>query len=321
MVIPMTHKQHFDFYVASCEKDGGIYECRYSGGKAGILSVTHLDRPMYMITDGEKMHVILREYFDKSHSAIVSLDIENGKLTNCSDAISTEGVVACHLCKLDGAIYAVNYLSGSITKPGYKTVTHSGSGPNRKRQDMPHTHYIESFDGKYLLSTDLGTDEIYVYDKDLNEISRAKVPEGHGARHLAYAGGYVYCANELKSTVSVFEYSDGRLNIKNTIGTLPSDFKGESTVAAIRIKDGYVYVSNRGHDSISVMKIEGDSLRLVTTVPCGGESPRDFDIFGNLLICTNETSGNVTFFEIKNSIPLRLEAELKIKSALCVCKK
>ena len=109
--------------------------------------------------------------------------------------------------------------------------------------------------------------------------------------------------------------------LRNTVKALPEGYDGESTIAAIRIKDGYVYVSNRGHDSISVMQITGDSLRLEATVPCGGKSPRDFDIFGNLLICTNETSGNVTFFEIENAIPTRLEAELRIASALCVCKK
>jgi len=316
----MTHKQHFDFYVASCEKDGGIYKCRYSEGKSEILGKTQLDRPMYMIIRGSNMHVILRECFDGAHSGIITLNTENGELYQTGSAVSTEGVVACHLCTLGDDIYAVNYLSGSITRLGIRTVTHSGSGPNPARQEMPHTHFVESFDSKYLLCTDLGTDEIYVYDKDLNEISRASVPSGHGPRHLAYSNGYVYCANELMSTVSVFGYSNGTLTPINTVSTLPEDFSGKSTAAAIRICDGYVYVSNRGHDSVSVMKIKGDSLELVTTVPCGGKGPRDFDIFDGILICTNEVSGNVTFFELKNAIPERISTELKISSALAVAK-
>lgn len=79
-----------------------------------------------------------------------------------------------------------------LTRLPDTVVVHSGSGINPKRQEMPHTHYINSFDGKYLLCCDLGTDEVYTYDKNLCEVSRDRVPSGHGARHLAYTNGCVY---------------------------------------------------------------------------------------------------------------------------------
>lgn len=177
---------------------------------------------------------------------------------------------------------------------------------------------FNSFDGKYLLCCDLGTDEVYTYDKNLCEVSRARVPSGHGARHLAYTNGCVYCANELMSSVSFFDYNDGVLNYITTVKTLPDDFYEESTVAAIRAKDNWLYVSNRGHNSISVFELCESVPRLKACVDCGGMSPRDFEIFGDLLVCTNENSDNVTFFDVSENIPARMNIELNIKSPLCV---
>lgn len=315
----MIRNQHYKFFIASCDESGGILSCEFKNGTVEIISQTLLDRPMYMSICQNKMYIILRAPFrDNNYSGIVSFDIENERLVNKSEVVSTGGVVACHLCVLDGNIYCTNYLSGSVTKLCDKLVTHSGKGKNPDRQEMPHTHYINSFDGKYLLCTDLGTDEIYTYDKDLREISRVSVPEGHGARHLSFANDCVYCANELGSTVSFFKYNEGILRYINTVSTLPENMEVESTVAAIRIKDDYLYVSNRGHDSITVFRILDNTPKFITTVNCGGRCPRDFNVFGDLLVCTNEKSDNVTFFSLRNGIPEKLDCELKIKSPLCV---
>lgn len=316
----MIHNQRCKFYVASCEKNGGIYLCEYADGKAEIIDKFGMDRPMYMTVRGKKMYVILREPFkDCNLSGIVSFDIEEDKsLARMSEISSSKGVVACHLCVFEGSVYCVNYLSGNVVKLPDVKVIHSGSSIHPIRQAVPHTHYINSFDEKYLLCCDLGTDGIYTYDKNLNEVSRAFVPKGHGARHLDFANGYVYCVNELKSTVSVFEYNNGKLIYKTTVSALPADYTGESAAAAIRVKEEYLYVSNRGHNSISVFKINNGFPKFVATVDCGGASPRDFNIFGNLLVCTNESSDNVTFFEITDGLPEKIDNELKIKAPLCV---
>ena len=318
MVTRMIHRQHCKFYVASCEEDGGIYLCEYRDGDAYVVDKTSLCRPMYMTCNKGRLYVILREAFKDKSSGVISYEIVEGVLKNPDDIVSTKGLVSCHLCVMEDDVYCVNYLSGNVIKLPDKVVFHSGKGANPQRQEMPHTHYINSFDGKYLLCCDLGTDEIYTYDKNLNELSRVRVPEGHGARHLAYNDNYVFCANELKSTISMFEYSDGILKYIDTYDALPYNVDIQSTVAAIRVKDNYIYVSNRGHDSISVFEILDKKVRFIKTVDCGGKSPRDFNIFGDLLVCANENSNNVTFFEIRDGIPVMVKTELKIKSPLCV---
>lgn len=51
----------------------------------------------------------------------------------------------------------------------------------------------------------------------------------------------------------------------------------------------FVYVGNRGHDSIAVLATSPD-LRLLATYPCGGRFPRDLALAedGRLLWVANE---------------------------------
>lgn len=318
-----------NIYIASCVKGGGIYH--YTLSENNVLDFcekTTLDEPMYMIIRNEKMYILLRQPDEKTNfSGELSIDIDGtGKLFAPSRIISTKGVVACHLEVSDDNIYAVNYVSGSVIKLPDTLVTHSGHGLHKVRQAAPHTHFVHaSPDGKYILVTDLGLDKIFVYNKDLKLVSEVSVPSGHGPRHLAFSsdGKIVYCVNELGSSVSIFSYSDGELKLQNTISALPKDFSGDNISAAIRIKDNYLYVSNRGHNSISVFEIK-DSYNIVLKecVDCGGNSPRDFNIIDDVLICTNEKSDNVTVFKLNNYIPeIISESELNIPSPLCVAYK
>ena len=139
-----------------------------------------------------------------------------------------------------------------------------------------------------------------MYDRDLKAVSSAKVPEGHGCRHLVCAGDgrTVYCANELASTVSVFDYHDGTLTLTDTVETLEAP-DPKNTAAAIRVHRGLVYVSQRGQDAVSVLRPEGRSLCLTGVYSCGGASPRDLIAAGDHLIVANENSDCVSFLRIR----------------------
>ena len=58
---------------------------------------------------------------------------------------------------------------------------------------------------------------IDMYDNELNLASEARVPDGHGARHLEFYGNRLYCVNELKSTLLVFELGDKSLKYVDTV--------------------------------------------------------------------------------------------------------
>lgn len=309
-------------YFLSCEKTGGIYHYLFENGKFQYLEKIQLDRPMYAIIRDNKMYVIIREIDTKTHfGGILAFDIaEKGNLKNSTKIENTNGIVPCHLEVTDNGHYVVNYLSGNIVKICEKTVTHEGKGVHPTRQEAAHTHYVcASLDKKHILCTDLGIDTIFVYDIDLNEEFAVKVPDGSGARHLCFSenGKYLYCVNELSNDVSVFEWNKGKPLFKNTYSAIP-DFDGESTAAAIRIKGEYLYISNRGADTISRFKIIGEKLELLENTFCGGKGPRDFNIIDDYIICANENSDNVTLLKLENGKPVLLDENIEIGSPLCV---
>ncbi len=312
----------YEFLVADCHPEGGIYRYLMSNGKTRLVGKLSIAEPMYMQIENEKLYIIIKAIDGAEESGLITYDICGNEFVNPSEIISTKGMVACHLWVSDSEVYCANYVSGSVIKMPDRLVELEGAGPNLPRQDKPHMHYItKTFDG-YILAVDLGTDSIITYDTDMNELWRSNVPAGHGARHLVFSkdNRYVYCINELAATVSVFGYDKGKLDLKGTYESLPRDFDGKNTAAAIRIsQDGkYLYVSNRGHDSITVFEIAGEELILRSITPCGGKSPRDFNVFNGQIICTNEESGNVTVFNVDGEKIEYMGEIMGLKRPLCV---
>ena len=305
-----------DVYVASCVETGGIYHYKMTDGKLSFADFTPMDRPMYMTIEDKKMYIVLRAPFENEDSGVVIYDLDDaGKLVNPTPVQSTRGAVGCHILVDKGEVYCANYISGSVIKMPEKLVTHTGSGVHLTRQSAPHCHFVGlTPDKKYICATDLGLDTIFLYHRDMTLHSKATVPAGHGVRHLAFSedGKWLFAANELRSTLSVFSYADGALRLVDTCELLPADFTGENLTAAIRVKDGKIYVSNRGYDTISQVSFADGKLTLEKNYPCGGKAPRDFAFAGEYLLSTNQDSNTVTVldsrrdFELQQTIPVEM---------------
>ena len=311
-------------YITNCAQDGGIMHYVVIDNKLCYKDTLPLDRPTYTVFRENKFYTLLRETDYNTHfGSLISGDIlDNGQLRITGNICSTEGICPCHLCIFDNNVFVTNYLSGNIVKIGHKSVKHSGHGVNPLRQEAPHTHsIIASPDGRYLLSADLGLDTVFVYDNDLNEISKATVPCGKGCRHLVFSndGKYLYCVNELSSDVSVFDFcaENGNLKYSKTFDcNLPNNT--ETTAAAIRLKDGKLYVSHRGANCITQFEINSDGgLKFISNTASGGSSPRDFDLIDNLIITANE-GGSIGVLSVNND-EIKLIDSINIgENPLCV---
>lgn len=117
--------------------------------------------------------------------------------------------------------------------------------------------------------------------------------------------------------MSVFAYKNGKAEL---IDTVKIDSKKESANgAAIRLsKDGnYLYVSLREENKVTMYEVNGEKLTFLQAVDCGGDSPRDLNIYGKYFIVCNEKSGNVAVFSVKDGLIDRRIGEISIKNALC----
>jgi 6-phosphogluconolactonase len=188
-------------------------------------------------------------------------------------------------------------------------------GPHRNQIEAgAHPHCV-SFDpsGRFLVAPDRGVDRIQVYRLDdstgkLAVNGYAPTRPGAGPRHLAFhpSKPWAYVCDELDSTVTAYTWDSehGALTAFQVIPTLPETFMGRNSPAEIQAAPSgrFVYVSNRGHDSIVTFDIDSATGRLT---PLGWEStrgrtPRFFtlDPTGGLLYSANLQSHNIVAFRI-----------------------
>ncbi|MFJ9858372.1 lactonase family protein [Streptomyces albogriseolus] len=259
---------------------------------------------------------------EREDGAVTAVRLSDREVLGSS---ATGGSSPCHLSVHPGGrfLLSADYGSGSVAvhrietsgAPGERTdlVTHSDPAPGPGQQG-PHAHqFVTAPDGGHVLAVDLGTDTVYTYRLDekagtLTEVSRATARAGAGPRHLAFhpGGRYAYLANELDDTVTVcaYEPGSGRLTIGDPQPTGSEPDSGTNYPAQLVVTgDGrYAYLANRGHDSVARYAVEEDGarLRLLGTVPVGGDFPRHLALSpdGGLLFTANQRSGDVSVFRV-----------------------
>ncbi len=254
------------------------------------------------------------------------------------------GADPTHLCVAAGRLHTANYGSGSVGSlaldgplgaPGtlLGVLRHTGSGPDPDRQEGPHAHAVHPAPGGWLLTTDLGTDTVRVCSTGPDGAARVhrelRVRPGSGPRHLAFHpdGRHVYCVNELDSTLTLLTWDAGTggLTAGATVPTAPAAGPGgvrnHPSEAVVSADGRFVWVANRGHDSIAVLDLRADRVPVPrTTVPCGGSWPRDLalDPVTGRLYAANERSGDVTWFDVGRDGTPHRAGSLPVPAASCV---
>lgn len=270
-----------------------------------------------------------------------------GRLQNLNQ-VFTHGKGACHI-SIDNTgkwVFISHYGSGTLSVlpvlargtlgDTIQTIQFTGSSVTR-RQQAPHIHSIQvSPDNQFVYVADLGSDKTWIFRLDqktgmLSPTTRefARSEPGSGPRHFVFhpVADYLYLAEELSNTVSVFQRdrSDGGLTPIQRLSTLPVDFTDPNTVADIHITSDakWLMVTNRGHNSIALFKVGMDSeLTLVRNYPVEGDHPRNFmiDPDDTFVMVANRNTDNISFFRIdaKDS-SLQFEGKsLKVPAPVCL---
>ena len=201
---------------------------------------------------------------------------------------------------------------GRLSEPFY-TDQHTGT-PLSPRQPGPKAHGIAfSKDSKFAYVAELGLDRVYSYRIDVanhvvtpSDPPFVSLPGGSGPRRLQLHpnGRFLYVNHETDSKVTVFEVHDTRLTAVQTISTRPDGYSANNSTAEIQIdREGkWLYVSNRGHDSLALYSVDPGkgTLTLVEHIPSLGRTPRNITIdpSNEYLFCANQNGENVVVFGI-----------------------
>ena len=134
--------------------------------------------------------------------------------------------------------------------------------------------------------------------------------EPEGPRHLCFHPDLdvVYSSNEQGSSVTAYSFNSdqGTLTPFQTVPTLPEDYSGQNSCSQIQITPTgkFLYVPNRGHNSIACFSVDTSDGRLMPIGQVPTESgPRAFslDPQGNFLYAAGLESGRLACYRVDSS--------------------
>lgn len=333
----------------------GVYVYRFdaASGKLDSLGVAaETPNPTFLAIHpaGKYLYAAneIGNYNGQRAGSVSAFRIEPGGKLTALNTVSSKGSGPAHISvdRAGKAVLAANYGGGSVAllpiaedgslKEATAFAQHTGSSVNRSRQREPHAHSINpSPDNRFAIAADLGTDKLMVYKMDVakgtlepNQPPFASAAPGAGPRHLAFHPklAVAYNINEMGNTITVWDWNAkaGVLTEKQSVGTLPADWKGNNTTAEVVVHPSgkFVYGSNRGHDSVAVFSVAKDGkLAQVEVTPVGVKMPRNFaiDPSGRFLFAAGQQSDRVNVFRIDQKTGKLTPTETSIEVGAPVC--
>jgi 6-phosphogluconolactonase len=330
-----------------------VYVYKFNSEDGSFREVSHVktSNPSFVtVSPGEKYVYAIHEDGKNGKGGEISafsFDKANGTLTLINRQ-PTEGDHPCYveIDKTGKWIFAGNYSSGSLSvlpvnadgSLGAPTthINHTGSGPNKSRQEKPHVHCTKiSPDNKWLYVPDLGIDKvmIYAFDETTGKLTPGSQPfaasqPGAGPRHITFHpnGKYVYLIEELTGHVVTYRYQNGQLKLHQRTSSLPGDQKGYAGSADIHVSpDGrFLYATNRGDfNNIAIFKIDKATGRanILGFQSTMGKTPRNFnfDPTGNYLLVGNQDTDEIVIFKRSTKTGLLTDTGKRIEVGKPVC--
>ncbi|WP_027092378.1 lactonase family protein [Cohnella thermotolerans] len=352
----MAATRTFAFIGSYADAGGpGLYACAFDADEGKLEPLDRADglqNPTFLDVDAEakRIYVILESKNADGQrcggAAAYEFDPAAGKMRRLNEEI-TLPATTCHLT-LDRSrqcIMVASYHGGMIglnplledgrIGPTADIHRHEGSSIlPAQTQARAHSVIVDRAN-RYAVASDLGLDRLIVYKLDvpgrkLIRHSETSIAPGSGPRHFVFHPTlpYGYGINELNSTITVYAYDaeNGRLDVVQTVSTLPEDYQGDNACADIHLSpDGkFLYGSNRGHDSLAVYAVDASSgqLRLVEHASTLGGHPRNFALSpdGRFVLVANRDSDNIVTFR-RDAETGKLEptgSEWKASKPVCI---
>ncbi|MBL7260425.1 lactonase family protein [Paractinoplanes lichenicola] len=234
-------------------------------------------------------------------------------------------------------LLVANYGTGSVAvfpldadgAPGERTdlLTLTGSGPVADRQAGPHAHMVFPVRDEVLIA-DLGSDKVWRARLDpvsgrltLHGAAVSAQP-GTGPRHVRFSpDGALFVVGELSGDLTWWSPgAEGSLDLAGQAASTTAEGENYPSEIVVRPEGRFVYVANRGANTVATFAWDGEAATLVAETPAGGDWPRHMILVGDHLYVTNQRSQSVTIFRIdpETGVPAAPGDSVSAASPTCV---
>jgi 6-phosphogluconolactonase len=268
-------------------------------------ALTHLNtqpsmgvNPCFIIIDKTGKRIVVANHGELA----VTVMVEKRNGVPVIENVTDDATIAMFAVKVDGALEPACDVGVFERRPP------GGSG----RGAAAHGVIFDNTE-RWAIATDNGRDHLYAYPFDPNSRSFGSptispTAPGRAPRHMAFHPRlpYLFVCNERESSVSSFHFDTGTGALRPiaSIPTIPSDFAARNAPADIRVHPNgkFIYVSNRGHDSIAVVGIDEATGKPapVETASTLGRTPWEFGFepSGRFLFVGNQATNQIVTFAV-----------------------
>lgn len=320
--------QFMDVYIGTSTRPGqpgGIYSAQFdpqTGKWQDLRLAAEVTNPTFLALspNGRNLYAAI----ETDPGAVQAFRVGAERTLTFLNQELTGGSGTCHVSvTAEGtAVLSADYGSGSVAvfpvqaegalSPRSDERKFTGSGPNPRRQKQSYGHAFNAL-GAFAYACDLGSDQIWSFRLENGRLTplatpAGKVAPGSGPRHLAFSpnGKFAFVVNELIPGVTVFsrDLSSGELLAKSTLAALAPEAVTPAVTSAeivLHSEGRWLYVSNRGDNSVTLFSVDADGgLKVVETVSAGVKSPRSIaiDPSGKWLLAAGQGDSRVTVFSI-----------------------
>lgn len=274
--------------------------------KSKKLDHTNISSPTFVISGdgyyytyekGHKTTIYSYSVNDEKLDVVDKKELPIGNLTHIS--YSKKHKVLFGVSYSEGTLIAIKVENGH-----FGDISNFQKQINDERLSRPHQIIFNETEEEIAV-VNISLDAIYFYeyrDERLRYKDVMALKEGCGPRHGIYHEGYFYLVTEYSNEVLVINRKEKR--VIQTLSTIPN-FNGVSNGATLifSLDKKYLYVSNRGEDSVAKFAVNEDkTLKYVNSFSCGGKHPRHMILSkdGKYIISCNKDSGNVTFINLSS---------------------
>jgi 6-phosphogluconolactonase len=315
---PMAHAATYVYVSMAPEQKIQIYRLDSKTGELSTVDSIAVDGAPGSLNTDPKREFLFGSLRSTSRLASYRIDRSTGMLKPVSTAALPNGENAAFVgtdrtgrwllsASYNAGTVVVHRLQadGTIESPAIQTVTTAKTAHcvaidrTNKLVCIPHV----TPNAVYQFQFDDATGRLTDAGKAAGGTDKA------GPRHLAFHPrlDVAYTSDEQGSSVTGYRVDPASgLKSFQTLSTLPEDFQGRNSTAEVKIHPNgkFVWVSNRGHDSLAGFAIDSATGNLTALGQTPTEkTPRSFDIepAGEFLFSAGEGSGKLAVFRIDGS--------------------